>query len=589
MKRLTTQILFALTLAAIALGAEELDWSQKYFLHLVKSGENLSQISKDYYGTPVHSDIIQKVNGIANVTQLPVERTLLTPTNNYFLDKAGVKDASSTDRGFYRKETSDGRLYIGIHTPRQDIAHPDSRRFIIIDITGLDYKAVFDSEKLLDAHPDMPDLSNLTGYSFIDLDGDEGLDVLGRDAGTTTVTHYVFHQQTDGVYEPYLIVKNTSVAFENHYRDPNDNSLVFVYEPPEVNGKRLAAKVAAWKNLFYLKHPEAKPETPPMAEQEAQPPVEEKPQTPEASETQVQAELESEASVDQETIAAAKPEKQIAMEDKTPILPEQKQTPAREAEAQPIVEVEIKAPLEMERAAEPEPESAPEPETKPDGVTVLPPGEKPEPKTTALVPLPPKTAEKPAETKSDALVDRGDYALYTVQHGDTLGGIAERQLRSFLNYTLLLTINDMAHPNELRVGQQIIIPQTNTYFLQGAELNLSDGRLEFQKFVNKKKSTAVVGIALPQKPGDDGRRFLVIDPRTKPFQIEFDSQNLKLSPKSDEYQALQHLDEWFLGDSNEDGDMDIVGMGMQNKDGHPAPVQMIFEKRWGRFRAKFKP
>jgi len=96
----------------------------------------------------------------------------------------------------------------------------------------------------------------------------------------------------------------------------------------------------------------------------------------------------------------------------------------------------------------------------------------------------PSTALKDSETKSkkETSSEQG-YRKYTVAAGDTLFGISSK-----LNIPLeeLAELNGITDPNQIKVGQVLKIPNTNTVGAQKIEIDLSKMK-EIQTLVDEGK------------------------------------------------------------------------------------------------------
>ena len=125
------------------------------------------------------------------------------------------------------------------------------------------------------------------------------------------------------------------------------------------------------------------------------------------------------------------------------------ETAAEAAELTPAAEVLTLA----EVAAEPEPTPGPQP---PVAVTLPPPPPREAATAEPEVAVEPPAADPPTTTTPPAAPPR----TYVVQPGDTLSGIAARELGSVHRYGDIFEANRAAlgHPDALRVGQTIVLP-----------------------------------------------------------------------------------------------------------------------------------
>jgi len=81
--------------------------------------------------------------------------------------------------------------------------------------------------------------------------------------------------------------------------------------------------------------------------------------------------------------------------------------------------------------------------------------------------------DKPSD--SETVTDKSGE--YTVKKGDTLSGIAERTLGSEDKWTLIAKINNLSNPDEIFVGQKLILPADSDRQEIKIDKNKSEARL----------------------------------------------------------------------------------------------------------------
>lgn len=202
---------------------------------VVRRGETLETIVEAQYGSTRMAPLIRVVNHLSEAEPAREGQRLLLPTtSDFFLAPFGMEDTGTTRWLRPRRHHATGETVLPmLIRTAPDEGNPHRRRFLLLEISGLPYRMLFDSVAMARAYGELEALHRVDRWEIIDLDNDGDLDVRCRTAGGAgaPLTDVVFHwSRAAERYEPHVVFSDVAPTAERTERDA-EGRIVFVYRP----------------------------------------------------------------------------------------------------------------------------------------------------------------------------------------------------------------------------------------------------------------------------------------------------------------------------------------------------------------------